>query len=196
MKRAFTISTVLVRAAVHLQPALAQNAVALVSQAVEAQGGADALRALKGLAIKGSTKHWEPEQSKAADGEPRFLGDSTFVTSWDLGNGTAHTEWTRAMQYPAVDALKYTEVVTPAAGYVITGDKTTAMSSTRLAAHLRELERASPTLLLKAMDEGGNVGSAGPQELGEESLPAVSYTDGATKFTILFDKATHLPAAI
>jgi glyoxylase-like metal-dependent hydrolase (beta-lactamase superfamily II) len=196
MKQVCTISAALVLAAVYAPPALAQKTGELVSQAIEAQGGAAALRALKGLAIKGSAKHWEPEQSKVVDGEPRFLGDSTFAMTWDLGNGMARTEWTRAMQYPAVETLKYTEVVTPAAGYVITGNQTAAMSGIRVAAQLRELERASPTLLLKAMDDGGNVGSVDPQALGEDSLPAVSYTDGGTKFTILFDKATHLPAAI
>jgi hypothetical protein len=44
---------------------------------------------------------------------------------------------------------------------------------------LRERERASPTLLFKAL-----------------TLPAISYTDVGTKFTILFDPKTHLPAAI
>jgi glyoxylase-like metal-dependent hydrolase (beta-lactamase superfamily II) len=36
----------------------------------------------------------------------------------------------------------------------------------------------------------------GPQKLGDQSLPAISYTDGGTKFIILFDKTTHLPAAV
>jgi hypothetical protein len=34
-----------------------------VNQAVEAMGGADALRALRGLAISGEVRHWEPEES-------------------------------------------------------------------------------------------------------------------------------------
>ena len=78
------------------QPALAQKPSDLVAQAVKAQGGADALRALKGVTIKGEAKFWEPGQSFIAGGEPRFLGDATFTTTGDLAkehgrapNGTA-----------------------------------------------------------------------------------------------------------
>ena len=70
------------------------------------------------------------------------------------------------------------------------------MSGIRVAAHQRELERASPWLLVKAMDDAANVRAAGTQRLGQQSLPAVSYTKGANTFTILFDRKTHLPAAI
>ena len=35
-----------------------------------------------------------------------------------------------------------------------------------------------------------------PQKLGQQSLPAVAFTDQGTNFTILFDRKTHLPAAI
>src|SRR5207247_8718867 len=38
--------------------------------------------------------------------------------------------------------------------------------------------------------------AAGSQRLGQQSLPAVSYADGSTIFTILFDPKTHLPAAV
>src|SRR5882757_6251337 len=46
------------------------------------------------------------------------------------------------------------------------------------------------------MGDSSHVTSAGSQKLGEQSLPAVSFADGATTFTILFDRKTHLPAAI
>jgi len=74
------------------QPVFAQaSGDNLVKEAVAAQGGADALRGLKGLAIKGDAKFWEPGQSFAADGEPRFLGDATFAITWDLAKGQART---------------------------------------------------------------------------------------------------------
>jgi glyoxylase-like metal-dependent hydrolase (beta-lactamase superfamily II) len=65
-----------------------------------------------------------------------------------------------------------------------------------LAALLRELKRSSPRLLLDAMDDPSNVRAAEPQRLGQQSLPAVSFADQGTTFTILFDRETHLPAAI
>jgi len=102
------------------------------------------------------------------------------------------------MVYPPPAAnIKYTEEITPSYGFVIAANGTpTAASGMRLASQLREFERASPALLLKAMDDSKNLASAGTQKLGKASLPAVTYMDGGTKFTILFDPKTHLPAAI
>jgi len=71
---------------------------------------------------QGEAKHWEPGQSYKADGEPRFLGDTTFTTTWDLNKGVAKMDLDRAMKYPAVETLKYSEVITPALGFV-TNDK-------------------------------------------------------------------------
>ena len=179
------------------QPVFAQGSGDnLVKQAVAAQGGADALRGLKALAIKGDAKFWEPGQSFAADGEPRFLGDATFAITWDLAKGQARTDWDRDQKYPDPVRLKYTETLLPALGYVTDAKGSQPMSRIREAAQLRELERSSPWLLVKAMGDSSHVTSAGSQKLGEQSLPAVSFADGATTFTILFDRKTHLPAAI
>jgi len=179
------------------QPVFAQaSGDNLVKEAVAAQGGADALRGLKGLAIKGDAKFWEPGQSFAADGEPRFLGDATFAITWDLAKGQARTAWDRDQKYPDPVRLKYTETLLPALGYVTDAKGSQPMSRIREAAQLRELERSSPWLLVKAMGDSSHVTSAGSQKLGEQSLPAVSFADGATTFTILFDRKTHLPAAI
>ncbi len=179
------------------QPAAAQKASDLVNAAIMAEGGADALRALNGLSLKGEARFWEPGQSLVASGEPRFLGTAIFETVWDLDKGMARTQWDRDQQYPPPAAkLSYTETMLPALGFVTTGTANQPMSSIRIAAHLRELERASPRLLLKAVDNPGQLRSAEPQTLGNRTLPAVSFVDGATMFTILFDPTTHLPAAI
>ena len=198
MKYALSISAALLLAMSQVQPSLAQNgANDLVKQAIAAEGGADALRALKGLAIKGEAKFWEPEQSEKAGGEPRFLGDATFTETWDLANGMARTEWDRDQKYPDPPVkLKYTETVSPTLGYVTDDKGSRAMSGIRVAAHLRELGRASPWLLVKAMDAPKSVAAMGNQKLGKQSLPAVSFMDNGSKFTILFDSKTHLPAAI
>ena len=168
----------------------------LVKSAVAAEGGVDALKALKGLYIKGTAKHWEPGQSFKAGGEPRFLGDTTFAMTVDLTRASARIDLDRSMQYPAVTTVKYTEVITPTMGFVTDTRGSTAASGMRVAAQGRELERASPMLLLKAMDDPKNVAAAPNQKLGKASLPAVTYTDHGIKFTILFDPKTHLPAAI
>jgi glyoxylase-like metal-dependent hydrolase (beta-lactamase superfamily II) len=197
MRHLLGVSAALLASTALVQFATAQaGPVDLVKAAVTAQGGADALKALKSIAIKGEAKHWEPGQSYKADGEPRFLGDTTFTTTWDLTKGTAKIDLDRAMKYPAVETVKYSEVITPTLGFVTNDKGSTPASSMRVAAQLRELERASPTLLLKAMEDAKNVVAAPDQKLGKETLPAVSYTDNGIKFTILFDPKTHLPAAI
>ena len=97
-------------AMVQQQPALAQgNGDSLVKQAVTAEGGADALRGVKGLSIKGDAKFWEPGQSFAPDGDPRFMGDATFTMTWDLASGSARTSWIRDQKYPDPIVLKFTE---------------------------------------------------------------------------------------
>jgi len=197
MKRILSIAAVLL-AVSQGQPSVAQgNAGDLVRQAVAAEGGADALRGLNGLSAKGDAKFWEPGQSLVAGGEPRFLGTATFEVNWDLAKGMSRTTWDRDQQYPPPAVkLNYTEIVLPTLGFVASSTGNQPMSGIRVAAHLRELERASPRLLLKAMDNPGNVRVMPAQPLGNRSLPAVSYNDAGTTFVILFDPATHLPAAI
>ena len=198
MKYALSISAALLLLAVgQPAPAQAQSPRELVNQAIAAEGGLDALRGLKALAIKAVAMHWEPGQSKTADGEPRMLGNTTLTITWDLANGMARTQWDRDMKYPAVEKIKYTDVVTPTLGYVI-DDKGASkpMSGIRVAATLRELERASPTLLLKALDAKSGLRAAGNQKLGSKTLRAVGFVDGGTNFTVLFDPQSKLPAAI
>jgi len=194
----------------------------LVNQALDAMGGADALRALRGLAIKGEVRHWEPEESYSPGGPPVFTDHSTFAILWDLKAGTARTDWDRFIQFPAVTHDVYSEIVTPRRGYAdVAGTELTIaqsdlppkgqrpMSAIRLGAHLRELERSSPWLLLKAAEAperlkvlpnqtlgGGSFHGAFGGVFPEASLPAVAFADGDVTFTILFDRATHLPLAI
>src|ERR1700719_5008136 len=154
MKYALSIAALLL-AASQAPPAFAQTSAAdLVKQAVTAEGGADALRGLKGLAVKGDAKFWEPGQSLAAGGEPRFLGDATFAITWDLAKGMARTDWDRDQKYPDPPIkLKYSETLLPTLGAVADAKGSQPMSRNRLAALLRELKRASPRLLLDAMDD-------------------------------------------
>jgi hypothetical protein len=114
-----TIAIFLILVAAAPKPASAQvsSPVDLVKEAVEAQGGVEALRALKRIAIKGEVRHWEPEESFVAGGPPVFTDRSTFSIVWDLENGMARTDWDRAIQFPAVTRDIYSEIVTPTRGY-------------------------------------------------------------------------------
>jgi glyoxylase-like metal-dependent hydrolase (beta-lactamase superfamily II) len=198
MKYALMISTALTIGLGAVQPLSAQtNPIDLVKLAVEAQGGADAIRGLKTLTGKGEAKHWEPGQSHSVNGESRFLGDSTVNVSADVANRMIRAEWDRDMKYPGAERLKYTEIFHPTFGAVI-DDKGEAkpMSSIRLAAELREFTREAPTLMLSCLESPQNVAAIEDQKLGDQTLPAVVYTRGPNKFIIMFDRTTKLPAAV
>jgi Metallo-beta-lactamase superfamily len=224
LTRACLLLIALLFGAASPQPASAQSSepLALVKRAVDAMGGVDALRSLRRLSIKGEVRHWEPEESYVAGGPPVFTDHSTFAIAWDVEKGMARTDWDRAIQFPAVTNDIYSEIVTPGSGYAdVAGTDLViaqsdlppkgkqAMSGIRLAAHLREMERTSPILLLKAIDSQQSLSASPDQMLGggafhggfggvfpAVSLPAVAFADGGTTFTILFDRTTHLPAAI
>jgi hypothetical protein len=196
MKFALFLSAGLLVGAGGVAPAQAQQGIDLVKQAVAAQGGADALRSLKTVAIAAQGQHWEPGQSYQPGGEARFLGDSAITITWDLAKDAARSAWDRSMKYPAVERLKYTEAVMPDLGMVVNDKGTQPMSGIRVASSLRELERASPVLLLRALDAPQSVKALPEQTFGEVTLPAVAFSDRGTTFVILFDRVTHLPVVV
>ena len=198
MKYALMISAALLVAVSQGQPASAQSGpLDLVKQSVDAQGGAEALRAIKTLVGKGEAKHWEPGQSNSVNGESRFLGDSKFAVSGDVASHMIRADWDRDMKYPAVEKLKYSEIATPTYGAVI-DDKGEAkpMSGIRLASLQREIIRGAATLLLRALDTPQSLSAIEDQELSHQTLPAVAFTQGPYKFIIMFDRTTKLPAAV
>jgi len=200
MKYALMLSGALLLATSQVQPVSAQSPLDLVKQAVEAQGGADALRAIKTLITKSDVKHWEPGQSHSVNGESRFLGDSTLTTTVDYaaqGGTVVRYDWDRDMKYPAVERIKYSEIRYPTYGAVIDEKgAVTQMSGIRFAANQREAGRTSPVLLLNMLNSPQNLVAIADQKLGSQTLPAVVYTVGSRKYTVLFDRTTKLPAAV
>lgn len=181
----------------------------LVDRAVAALGGAGALRGLRAVSIKGTVKHWEPEQSHAPGGESRFAAEGTFDKTLDFVNHVSRIDWEKKFAYPAPRTFRYTEVVTPDAGAVIgidsngrTRESLTnnppmhAMSGLRLATTQRELRRMSPTLLLEMRNNPGRVNRMGNVSIGDETYPALSYNAGAHNFVVLFDPRSGLPARV
>jgi glyoxylase-like metal-dependent hydrolase (beta-lactamase superfamily II) len=193
MKRILTLAAVALIAAA---PRVSAQSNDLVKRAVAAEGGEQALRNVKSLALSGEATEWEPEQSMVAGGPPRQLGKSTISIRWDLSTGAERADFDHTMLYPFPGEEKYTEIATPDWGAVIEAKGPRPMSGARLAFTLREMERASPVLLLTAIDHPESVKALPNQKLDGKSLPAISLADGATNFIILFDPKTHLPADI
>ena len=202
----FLLALALIAAACASMPSSDQG---LVSRAVQAQGGADALGAVKTLTVKGTLRQWEPEQSAKAGGEMRLANDSTFDLVADVGAGATRTDWVKKFAYPAPRTFTFTEIVTPEAGYVAGIDSNGrnkqslesnppahSMSGLRLAAAQRELRRASPLLALEMSRNPGRVSPVPDVTVGSASYPAVAYRVGDQTLTVMFDRATGLPARI
>ena len=203
MKRMLVVFTVFLLAACAAQQTREQS---LVGRAVDAMGGEERLAALKTAWAKGTIKQWEPEQSDVPGGEMRFANESSFEIVQDRATRSARTDIERRFAYPAPRTFKFSEVVTPDAGYVLGVDSNGrnaqsqkmnppahAMSGLRLATAQREGFRGTLTGLLLAM-------SRDPQKLmpssdlvvGGTSYPTVGYAG----FLVAFDPQTGLPARI
>jgi glyoxylase-like metal-dependent hydrolase (beta-lactamase superfamily II) len=179
----------------------AQSPTQRVDRAVQAMGG-DALTQLKTITIKAHSKFWEPHQSMQPGGEMRFACDASYTQSLDFGANAMHTDWERNYVYPGPRTYKFGETVAGGVGYV-NGIDTTArtkqslesnppqhtMSALHFAAASRELERASP-LLLVAMKKSPNKLQA------VKGQPAVKYQGKTASFIVMFDKSTSLPDRI
>jgi glyoxylase-like metal-dependent hydrolase (beta-lactamase superfamily II) len=181
----------------------------LVNRALSSMGGVEAMRALRSASIKGTVKHWEPEQSHTPGGEMRFAADSSFDLTLDLASQRARTDWEKKFAYPAPRTFKFTEVVAPDVGYVIGIDSNGrnaqslqmkppahTMSGVRLTATQRELRRTSPALLLEMRGNPSRVQRVANITVGNVSYPALSYNAGSYTFIVMFDAQTGLPARV
>jgi glyoxylase-like metal-dependent hydrolase (beta-lactamase superfamily II) len=179
----------------------------LVNRAVGAMGGAKRLAEIQSVSARGSSKQWDPEQSDVPGGAFRFANDSTYEVWQDRSQRAARYDIERKFAYPAPRTFKFSEIVTPDAGYVLGIDsngrnaqsqKMTppahSMSGLRLAASQREALRATASGLLMAM-------RANPAELkpstdmvvaGSVVLPTVGYGP----YLVGFDAQTGLPALV
>jgi glyoxylase-like metal-dependent hydrolase (beta-lactamase superfamily II) len=186
----------------------------LVSRALGAMGGADALAKVKTLSARGTMKQWEPEQSFAPGGEMRFANETTFEAAGDFGAGAMRIDWVKNFSYPAPRTFKFSEIVTPAAGWVVGREANAlnkqaaevqaaqinppahSMSGLRLATTQRELRRASPSLLLEMRSNASRVSAIPEIRIGGATYPAVSYRAGNDTFIVMFDPASGLPARL
>jgi glyoxylase-like metal-dependent hydrolase (beta-lactamase superfamily II) len=178
----------------------------LVERALDAMGGRERLVAISTVSVKGTLKQWEPEQSEIPGGEMRFGNEGSFEALIDSARLSERVDYEKRFAYPAVRTYRYSEIVTPQAGYVLGADSTSrnaqdlkmtppahSMSSLRLAATQREQLRASATGLLTAMSANpSRVRPALDLVIGGVDYPTVSYGP----FLVAFDPKSGLPARV
>jgi len=180
-----------------------------VGRAVAAMGGAEALASIKSLQFKAVMRQWEPEQSYVAGGEMKFAAESRFEVLVDVTADAARIDWVRDLVYPTTRSFRFSEIVTPQAGYLAGIDSNTrvkqnlaanppghAMSGLRLVATQRELKRASPLLLLEMHNNRQRVTPRTDVVINEVRYPAVDVRIGEWLFTVLFDAVTGLPSRV
>ena len=180
-----------------------------VQRAVTALGGASALGNLKTLEASGTARHWDPDSSHVALGEPRLAGESAFTLQRDLTRQAARTDWQRKLSYLGPREFRYSEIVADGAGYVSGVDTNSrtkqsldanppahTMSPVRLATTTRDLLRASPTLLLDMQRNPSQVTAAADTPVQGRALPTVRYRPGGRDYLVMFDPSTGLPARI
>src|SRR3954464_12932047 len=207
MKRLFALSSLLVCSLALVScatgPTKEQQ---LVSKAVEALGGAQALADVRTITYKGNVKQWEPEQSEVPGGEMRFANEAQVDGTIDVQARASRVDWVKNFAYPAPRTFTYSEIVTPSAGYVIGVDSNGrnaesmkanppahSMSGYRLAATQRERTRGSITGLMSAMLANPDaVKPAADIMVQGRSLPAGSYQN----FIVAFDPQTGLPQRV
>jgi hypothetical protein len=181
----------------------------LINSALTAMGGADALTQVNTIVVKGTVRHWEPEQSMVAGGEMRHTADSTFEMTSDFPTHAVRVDWVKNFLYPSPRTFQFSEIVTPEAGYVIGIDSNArtkqnresnppahVMSGLRLTATQREMQRASPSLLLEMRNHPDKVSASPDLTIGGVTYPTLTYQPGPYAFIVLFDPQTHLPARI
>ena len=174
----------------------------LVSKAVEALGGAQAIADIRTITYKGTYKQWEPEQSDVPGGEMRFANEAQVEGIIDVQARVSRTDWVKNFAYPAPRTFTYSEIVTADAGYVIGVDsngrnaesmKATppahSMSGYRLATSHREGRRGNISGLLLAMLFNPEQVTPAADIAGH---PAVSYQG----LIVAFDPQTGLPARV
>ncbi len=186
---------------------------ALAEAAYIAMGGsADSSKEtdqIRTVITHGAMKHWDPGGSRSvADPLTPDLGTSTFIDTWDRTRDSWRTEWVRPKFVSGT--RNYTEVYTPAGGYVTGMDVNGGlpqraiqneqslpihtMSGVRLRAVLREQARNQIVILMHEHPE--RLSALPVQTSGGKSYPAVQYQDDNGIFLVMFDPETHLPAVV
>jgi glyoxylase-like metal-dependent hydrolase (beta-lactamase superfamily II) len=202
MKRTLVVVAISLLTACAAQPTKEQS---LVNRAAEAMGGAQR-EAVRTVNVKGTIKQWEPEQSEAPGGEMRFANEANYEFKQDVQKRVSRSDWEKKFVYPSPRTFKYSEIVTPEAGYVLGVDSNGrnaqsqkmnppahSMSSLRLATAQREQRRGAIGPLVFAMRANPErVQPALDLQVDGHAYPAVTYEG----LTVGFDPQTGLPAVV
>jgi glyoxylase-like metal-dependent hydrolase (beta-lactamase superfamily II) len=180
-----------------------------VPRAVTALGGTAALENLKTIEASGTARHWEPDSSFVALGEPRLADESAFTLQRDLARPATRIDWQRKFVYLGPREFRFTEIVADGVGYVSGIDSNArtkqnldakppahTMSPVRLATTTRDLVRSSPALLLEMQRNPGQVTAVADTIVQGRPLPTVRYRPAGRDFLVMFDPTTGLPARI
>jgi glyoxylase-like metal-dependent hydrolase (beta-lactamase superfamily II) len=164
---------------------------------------------LKTISLRASLEQFDPGESYSlSDPAKPDTGVSDLVQTRDLVKGFARNDWVRPLV--GTDTKRtYTEIITPAAGYVIGNDAATGrlpkrttkgtppehtMSGRRLTATLRELER--PMMVFEMKQHPDRVSPIVDQTVAGKTYPALQCRGDYGTFIVMFDPTTNLPVRV
>src|SRR5689334_5538245 len=182
---------------------------ARVDAAYAAMGG-DRLATLKTITLRAHLQQWDPGESYAVTTPDKpDVNYSDLVQSRDFVRGLTRNEWNRPKNDDGGRRI-FTEVVTPAAGWVVgnnasngrtpkraimvDGKPAQTFSSRRLTVTLRELERLDIVRAMKAHPD--RVSAIADQIVDGKTYPAGQYKSDYGTFIVMFGAAANLPTRI
>jgi glyoxylase-like metal-dependent hydrolase (beta-lactamase superfamily II) len=178
-----------------------------VARALDKIGGAAAVESVRTLRLTGKTTFFDPEQSLHLGGEPLLGATSQFVQVRDFATDQVRTEWRVDALWPSPHSDTYVEILDASGGYVTGVDsflptkraretREHRMSTMRVIATRRELERVSPRLLLEIRRHSANMKHVPGATFEGRKAAAVRFRRAGIEFTVIFDPTTGLPALI
>ncbi len=173
----------------------------LVTRAVSAQGGADALAAIKTISYKATVRQWEPEQSAKAGGEMRLANDSTVVSVADVAAGATRIDWVQQLPVPGpahASRSARSSRRRPATWWASTATAAPSRAARRTRRRIRcrasgspppsaSCCAASPLLTLDMLKSPDRVTGASSVTVGGVRYPAADFRAGGQTLTVLFD---------
>jgi glyoxylase-like metal-dependent hydrolase (beta-lactamase superfamily II) len=174
----------------------------LLSNAVEALGGLQAIQNVNTQIIMAEGNRFEPGQKFESIGQPLPISNFTYDLAHDLGSNELQMDWHRGVIYPYPIQLDYSIVISNNTGYTYGKDgyfspDKAPMKQSAVNAMLKEQLISSPLLLLQTVIENPDSVKVQNDQMLQGSLHHVIElipNENMPPFRIFLDNRTYLPS--
>ncbi len=159
----------------------------LLEQVVTTMGGWEVLSMIERQELISEGTEYEPHQA-VRPGDERELNIFNKTVMVDFTSGSMRLQFNGDRSYPAPGTVRFTEVIDPDAGALITPgedeDAIERLQGSRVAARLRDVNRLAARFPFVARDAGDLV-RAEDQLIGETTYQVLEYTDNGARVQVL-----------